>query len=271
MGLCSTKVGIGILVRGVIEIQAICGPLVALLWYLKMLKAIASLLHWLMASLLCALTPGELRDAVAAPPSVVLTPFLANYIAAMVEYGCARNSIAPPAWTRTVVSLDEPAFGTTLLSLRLHLLRHSPPPFRRRNIFIDSTPGGQHTLRILAQPGKVSGQDRGRDDGGQAGATHAEVRPADGNSGREFSRYRPALAARRGPAALIGDFHDRPAGAFVRSNYRINGIAKIAFTRTSGSRNLCTPRRLAGKPPSSSGGGNKQRQGSEYRARRAGS
>jgi uncharacterized protein (DUF1778 family) len=94
-------------------------------------------------SLLCALTPGELRDAVAAPPSVVLTPFLANYIAAMVDYGCARNSIAPPAWTRTVVPLDEPVFGTTLLSLRLHLLTHSPPPFRRRNIFIDSTLGSR--------------------------------------------------------------------------------------------------------------------------------
>jgi Protein of unknown function (DUF1778) len=92
-------------------------------------------------SLLGALTPGEMRDAVAAPPSVTLPPFLANYIAAMVEYGCARCAIAPPAWTRTVVPLTEPAFATTLLSLRLHLLTHSPPPFRRRNIFIDSTLG----------------------------------------------------------------------------------------------------------------------------------
>jgi hypothetical protein len=92
-------------------------------------------------SLLRALTPGEMRDAVAAPPSVALTPFVANYIAAMVEYGCARCTIAPPAWTRTVAPLNEPAFGTTLQSLRLHLLTHSPPPFRRRNIFIDSTLG----------------------------------------------------------------------------------------------------------------------------------
>jgi len=92
-------------------------------------------------SLLGALTPGEMRDAVAAPPTIPLTPFLANYIAAMVEYGCARCAIAPPAWTRTVVPLTEPAFATTLQSLRLHLLTHSPPPFRRRNIFIDSTLG----------------------------------------------------------------------------------------------------------------------------------
>jgi len=92
-------------------------------------------------TLLGALTPGEMRDAVAAPPSVTLTPFLANYIAAMVEYGCSRCSIAPPAWTRAVLPLNEPAFGTSLHSLRLHLLTHSPPPFRRRNIFIDSTLG----------------------------------------------------------------------------------------------------------------------------------
>lgn len=94
-------------------------------------------------SLLSALTPSEMRDAIAVPPSINLTPFLANYVAAMVEYGCARCSVAPPAWTRSVVPLDEPAFGTTLQSLRLHLLTHSPPPFRRRNIFIDSSLGKQ--------------------------------------------------------------------------------------------------------------------------------
>ena len=92
-------------------------------------------------SLLSALTPGEIRDAVAAPPSIALTPFLANYVAAMVEYGCARCSVAPPAWTRAVKPLDEPAFGSSLQGLRLHLLTHSPAPFRRRNIFIDSTLG----------------------------------------------------------------------------------------------------------------------------------
>jgi hypothetical protein len=92
-------------------------------------------------SLLSALTPGEMRDAVAAPPSIALTPFLANYVAAMVEYGCARCSIALPAWTRAVKPLDEPAFGSSLQGLRLHLLTHSPAPFRRRNIFIDSTLG----------------------------------------------------------------------------------------------------------------------------------
>ncbi|HWX79764.1 MAG TPA: hypothetical protein VNZ02_06745 [Steroidobacteraceae bacterium] len=94
-------------------------------------------------SLLSALTPREMRDAVAAPPSVALPPFLANYIAAMVEYGCARASLPAPSWTRAVPPLREPVFGSTLDSLRLHLLTHSPAPFRQRNIFVDSSLGAR--------------------------------------------------------------------------------------------------------------------------------
>jgi uncharacterized protein (DUF1778 family) len=94
-------------------------------------------------SLLLRLTGGELRDAVAARPEVDLTPFLANYVAAMVESACAKRGVPLPAWTRVIAPLDEPAFGSTLQSLRLHLLTHSPAPFRRRNIFIDSSLGDQ--------------------------------------------------------------------------------------------------------------------------------
>lgn len=94
-------------------------------------------------SLLSALTAGELRDAIAASPPPGLTPFLINYIAAMVECACAKRAVAVPAWTRLVAPLAEPAFGSDLQSLRLHLLTHSPPPFRSRNLFIDATLGSQ--------------------------------------------------------------------------------------------------------------------------------
>jgi hypothetical protein len=94
-------------------------------------------------TLLTEVTSAELRDAVAAPPATILSPYLANYVAAMVELSCARRSIAVPAWTRTVEPLPEPAFGSDLPSLRHYLLTHSPAPFRRRNIFIDSTLGSQ--------------------------------------------------------------------------------------------------------------------------------
>ena len=91
--------------------------------------------------LLSKLTSTELRDAVASAPEVELTPFLANYVAAMVEAACEKRGVTVPAWTRRIKPLDEPAFGSTLRSLRLHLLTHSPAPFRRRNIFIDASLG----------------------------------------------------------------------------------------------------------------------------------
>ncbi|SRR5579883_1423760 len=92
-------------------------------------------------SLLSGLAGPELSQAVAAAPEVALPPFLANYVAAMVESACSMRGVQIPAWTHRVAPLAEPAFGSTLPSLRLYLLTHSPPPFRRRNIFIDSSIG----------------------------------------------------------------------------------------------------------------------------------
>jgi hypothetical protein len=94
-------------------------------------------------SLLTVFTADELRIAVADAPPSGLTPLLLNYVAAMVEHACGKHSLDPPPWTNAVAPLAEPFFGTTLQSLRLYLLTHSPPPFRRRNIFIDSTLGAQ--------------------------------------------------------------------------------------------------------------------------------
>lgn len=92
-------------------------------------------------ALLSRLSATELRDAVAAPPAIGLEPFIANYVAAMVETACAKCGLPVPAWTRGVAPLAEPAFGSALLSLRLHLLTQSPAAFRSRNIFIDATLG----------------------------------------------------------------------------------------------------------------------------------
>jgi hypothetical protein len=92
-------------------------------------------------TLLSGLSAAELRDAIAVAPTATLSAFLANYVAAMVEFACSQRAIAVPAWIRAIEPLADPAFGSELLSLRLHLLTHSPPPFRRRNIFIDSSLG----------------------------------------------------------------------------------------------------------------------------------
>ncbi len=92
-------------------------------------------------TLLASWTATELQDAIVVPPTAALSPFLSNYIAAMIEQVCERRAVRVPAWVRAIQPLAEPSFGTTLKSLRLHLLIHSPPPFRRRNIFIDSRVG----------------------------------------------------------------------------------------------------------------------------------
>ena len=83
----------------------------------------------------------EFEAIVEEPPQVSLPPYLANYVAAMVEYAAVKKGSPAPKWTVEVPALDEPVFGSELLSLKLHLLTHSPPPFRRRNLFIDSTIG----------------------------------------------------------------------------------------------------------------------------------
>ena len=79
--------------------------------------------------------------AVRYTPEARFPPFEANYLAATVEHAAAIKGVAPPRWTVTVEPLDAPWFASCLKSLRLHLLTHSPPPFRRRNLFIDSSVG----------------------------------------------------------------------------------------------------------------------------------
>lgn len=79
-------------------------------------------------------------EAVSAHPDG-LSPFHANYVAAMVEHAAYLKGAPPPAWVAEVAPLERPVFGSELASLRLHLLTKSPPAFRRRNIFIDATVG----------------------------------------------------------------------------------------------------------------------------------
>lgn len=92
--------------------------------------------------LLTGLPSGELAIAVEHADLSGLTPYLRNYVAAMVELASHRRDVPPPAWVREVEPLKtEPHFATPLAGLRLHLLRSSPVPFKRRNIFIDSSLG----------------------------------------------------------------------------------------------------------------------------------
>lgn len=89
------------------------------------------------------LTADEFTVATADGPDLPLSSYLANYLAAMVELAAHRKGVGPPEWTQAIDPLDQPVFASALQGLRLHLLISSPPPFRRRNIFIDTSVGGR--------------------------------------------------------------------------------------------------------------------------------
>ena len=93
---------------------------------------------------LSALSGPELTAAAGRAESAALGALPAyerNYVAAMVELACALKDRPPPGWTANIRPLDEPHFATGLRSVRPHLLRVSPVPFKRRNIFIDASIG----------------------------------------------------------------------------------------------------------------------------------
>ena len=93
--------------------------------------------------LLSTMSGSELQDAVAHAAPDRLPLFLQNYVAAMVEQAAHLRDVPPPGWTARVPPLDRPWFATTLASLRPYLLRVSPVPFRRRNLFIDAAIGSR--------------------------------------------------------------------------------------------------------------------------------
>lgn len=91
--------------------------------------------------LLAALTADAFADAVGDVDLRGLSPFLQNYVAAMVEQAAHLKAVPPPAWTRDIEPLELPYFAVPFERLRPHLLRSSPVAFKRRNLFVDATIG----------------------------------------------------------------------------------------------------------------------------------
>lgn len=93
--------------------------------------------------LLVAHDTAQLNQAFDTLDISALEPFEANYVAAMIETACAKRSIPPPSWLGAIAPLADPWFATSLKRLRVHLLTSSPPPFRRRNLYVDSSLGAR--------------------------------------------------------------------------------------------------------------------------------
>lgn len=67
---------------------------------------------------LTALTASKLESAIPSPDLAGLSDFHANYVAAMVEYACARKRIPLPDWANKIAPLDAPWYASELKSLR---------------------------------------------------------------------------------------------------------------------------------------------------------
>lgn len=87
--------------------------------------------------------PIEFTEAFEHADVGALSLFLQNYVAAMIEFAAEAKGVTPPAWLREIPPLDAPHFATPLKSLRGHLLRASPVPFKRRNLFVDASVGAR--------------------------------------------------------------------------------------------------------------------------------
>lgn len=94
-----------------------------------------------LADFLKKLNSEELELILRTDWSAQLDPVASNYVAAMLETCAHKHHI--PARLSHIEPLETPYFGTELKSLRLYLLQVSPPSFRARNIFIDTTLEGR--------------------------------------------------------------------------------------------------------------------------------
>lgn len=92
---------------------------------------------------LSQLSDDDFLNAVDNEPKYNLSTYLYNYVAAMIEYSANKRGVTPPVWLQDIPKLKEPKFGSDLKNLRLYLLLYSPIPFRKRNIFIDSSIGAR--------------------------------------------------------------------------------------------------------------------------------
>lgn len=91
--------------------------------------------------LLSGLGAAEFAQATAEVELAGLSPRMRNYVAAMVEQAAHLKGVRPPDWVIDVEPLGEPWFAVPFASLRLHLMRSAPVPFKRRNLFVDSAIG----------------------------------------------------------------------------------------------------------------------------------
>ena len=94
-----------------------------------------------LSDLIESMNVAEFAQSCNDPLTLPASRILQNQVAAMLEVVAHRLHAKVPTWVLEIQPLKEPVFGSQMKALRLHLLTHSPAPFRRRNIFVDSIVG----------------------------------------------------------------------------------------------------------------------------------
>lgn len=93
--------------------------------------------------LLSTIPVADLKSILEAPRHLGASSLVRAYVASMLEQACELKTARIPPWLFRVPALPSPWFASTLGSLRMHLLLSSPPSFRKRNLFIDSSLGAR--------------------------------------------------------------------------------------------------------------------------------
>ena len=103
-------------------------------------------LHYPWAAIIDFLTPlnaNQFQHLFQSAHKWALSPENLNYLAATVERKALNLGISAPKWLLDIPPCANPYFADETPKLKLYLLLHGDPVFRRRNIFIDSSIGGR--------------------------------------------------------------------------------------------------------------------------------
>ena len=92
-----------------------------------------------LADFLRALPRAGFERAIATAPRARLSPDVLNHLAGAIELAAHHRGVKAPEWTSQVPVPASPMFGSTLGSVRLHLLTQAPVALRRRNLFLDAS------------------------------------------------------------------------------------------------------------------------------------
>jgi len=110
-----------------------------------------------LATYLRSLPAPGFAEVLASADLAGLSPLLRNCVAGSVEREATRKGVSPPRWVEDVLPLSRPNFARELASLRPHLMRLTPPVFKRRRVFTGALHGARDRRLVMASTSRRGG------------------------------------------------------------------------------------------------------------------